>query len=330
MLKYACSLFIALSASAFSSLAATLDARQVDRFIDQMVETHGYDGASLRQMFAQANRIDSVLLAIAKPAERKTWHQYRPIFLTAERIKAGLAFWDANQVTLEQAWSVYGVPPEMIVAVIGVESFYGRNTGSYRVVDALGTLAFHYPKRAEFFHSELVQYLLLAREENIDPLSLTGSYAGAMGLPQFISSSFRRYAVDFDGDRHRDIWNDNADAIGSVANYFYEHGWQRGGPIVTRVRAPHTGAAELVSESLMPDRLLGEFMELGLEPTETVEPDESAVLVELEGEHDNEYWFGFKNFSVITRYNHSAKYAMAVTQLAGSIRDARMRQGSTE
>ncbi|MGH8596469.1 MAG: lytic murein transglycosylase B [Gammaproteobacteria bacterium] len=295
---------------------------EIDKFAAQMQRDHGFDAVSLRNVLSLATRLDSVLAAIAKPAEVKPWYQYRAIFLTPERIKNGVQFLSDNASSVDAAAQQFGIPAEIIVAIIGVETSYGLNAGIYRALDALATLAFHYPKRAIFFRKELEQFLLLAREEQVDPIALKGSYAGAMGIPQFMPSSYRKYAVDFDADGRRDIWDRPADAIGSVANYLYRHGWQPQQPIALPA-APDAGLAEHVSETLELKQTLADFALHGVHPHGQAAANLRAVLVAYEGESAAEYWFGFNNFYVITRYNRSPKYALAVIQLADEIRLAR-------
>jgi membrane-bound lytic murein transglycosylase B len=214
------------------------------------------------------------------------------------------------------------VPAEIIIAIIGVETRYGQHAGRYRVIDSLSTLAFDYPPRSKFFRSELKQYLLMTRDENVDPLSLYGSYAGAMGQPQFISSSYRRYAIDFDGDGKRDIWQNSADAIGSVANYLSIHGWQRGQPVTAQL-TDKPGDASLLNRSLEPYVKVAELTKEGLKLPLALPDNEDVTLMSLEGAKGDEYWLGMNNFYVITRYNHSALYAMAVYQLSQAIRKKR-------
>lgn len=217
--------------------AADYTGANVDEFIAEMTRDYGFASEQLRDLFKQAERKQAILDAISRPAERvKPWKEYRPIFLTDSRVAQGVDFWRENEAALSRAEAEYGVPAEIIVAIIGVETFYGRNTGSHRVIDALSTLGFDYPPRQPFFRQQLKEFLLLTREEQVDPLTLKGSYAGAMGLPQFMPSSFRAYAVDFDGDGHIDIWNNPTDAIGSAASYFKQHGWAAGEPVVARAK----------------------------------------------------------------------------------------------
>lgn len=316
--------FLSLSLCAGNAAADYLARPETQAFIQRMVTQHGFERAELEQVFRQAERKDSILKAISRPAERsKPWYEYRDIFLTSKRIQQGVRFWQANEKTLERAASEYAVAPEIIVAILGVETRYGKNTGSYRVIDALSTLAFDYPPRSRFFGSELEQFLLLAREEGMQPLSLKGSYAGAMGYGQFIPSSFRAYAVDFDGDKRRDIWNNTSDAIGSVANYFARHGWQHDADVITRVEllnGSNPGIDELVNSSLKPEISALELKRVGVSLNATLAASQSPfALFRMQGEESPEYWLGAHNFYVITRYNRSRLYALAVFQLGQAI-----------
>jgi membrane-bound lytic murein transglycosylase B len=298
----------------------------VQTYIDDLVDEHGFAHEELQQLFSDAQRKQSILDAIARPAERTLkWHEYRQIFLKEPRINQGLEFWGQNQAALEAAEQKYGVPPEYVVAIIGVETRYGRVTGSYRAVDALATLGFDYPPRSKFFRGELTHLLLLAREEHVNPRSLKGSYAGAMGLGQFIPSSFRAYAVDFDGDGQRDIWGNTTDAIGSVANYFARHGWRAGGPVVLSATIAGDTADELANASLNLNHTLGELQGRGVKllEGENLAADTQAALFRMELEDTAEYYVGLKNFYVITRYNRSRMYALAVHQLSQAIRQRR-------
>jgi len=301
------------------------DRKDIQLFINEMHEEHAFDKAALETLFSKTRMQPSIIKAISRPAERKPWHDYRPIFITQSRIELGVEFWDKHADLLKQAEEKYGVPPEVIVSIIGVETRYGRHTGSYRVIDSLSTLAFDYPPRSKFFRSELKHYLLMTREENVDPLSLKGSYAGAMGQPQFISSSFRSYAIDFDGDGKRDIWNNPADAIGSVANYFVRHGWKPGDKITQMISpSANTDTALLQEKDLKPSHTIASLREKGFTDIDnTLEGDALAAVINLDGATAPEHWLGLKNFYVITRYNHSALYAMAVFQLSEKIRERR-------
>ena len=298
----------------------------VEPFVEEMRLEYGFDPQHVRQLLAKAERKDSILQAISRPAERvRPWHEYRKIFITDKRIADGVTFWNAHADTLARAEEAYGVEPEVILAIIGVETAYGANKGSHRVIDALTTLGFDYPPRADFFRGQLKSFLVLTREQQVDPLTLTGSYAGAMGYPQFIPSSYQAYAVDFDADGVRDIWNNPVDAIGSAANYFAEHKWQHGQTVAVQA----TVSGDRYAEGFTLDRGLeakisvGELKQLGWTPQ--VELDDATQVMAFEfdaGEH-KQYWLGLNNLHVITRYNRSVMYAMVVHQLADLIREAR-------
>ncbi len=295
---------------------------QTQDFIDEMVRDHGFEPEPLRQWLGQAEKKQNILDAIARPAERtKTWKEYRPIFIVPARIDNGVKFWRENQAALTRAEQEFGVPAEYIVAIIGVETNYGRNTGSHRVIDALATLAFDYPPRAPFFRKELQNYFLLTREQKQDPLKFKGSYAGAMGYGQFMPSSYRSYAVDFDGDGFTDIWGNTTDAIGSVANYFKQHGWQSGQPVVSRVRPEGESGTDAFNSINPPTVTVAEWKKRGYQPISDLSPDAKAVILKLDGQHGEEYWLGLQNFYVITRYNRSHLYSMAVHQLSQLIKE---------
>jgi membrane-bound lytic murein transglycosylase B len=319
---------IALMAAAFWSAQACADPNYAENalaqtVIDELVEEHGFDADALNLVFAAAQRKDRILEAIARPAEKtKAWYEYRSIFVTDKREALGLAFYEKHRDTLLRAERDLGVPAAVIVAVIGVETYYGTHMGDYRVIDALSTLAFDYPKRSTFFTKELKNFLILTRDQGMDPLSLKGSYAGAMGYGQFMPSSYRGYAIDFDGDGVIDIWNNPVDAIGSVANYFKAHRWQAGGSVVYPAQA-----SDEVSDSwfvkgrsdLKPKFTLGEFSAGGLTIEPELDSQIAATAMKFELETGYEYWVGLHNFYVITRYNHSAMYAMSVYQLSEQI-----------
>jgi len=297
----------------------------VKSFINEMVDQHGFDRAYLEGKFASARRLDNVLESIAKPAEKElTWKQYRPIFVTSKRSNKGRKFIKKYRATLERAEKEYGVPVEIIAAIIGVETYYGKHTGKYTVFDSLTTLAFDYPKRSAFFKNELKQFLLLSREENIDIDKMTGSYAGAMGMPQFISSSYRRYAVDFDGDGKRDLWNSVEDVIGSVANYFSEHGWKVGASVTHPVTVENKSVVRK-NNTLKPYATISQLEKQGVKIDAilygNLDYSQLASLLKFEGKRGEEYWLGLKNFYVITRYNHSELYAMAVYQLSEKLKN---------
>ncbi|PCJ38361.1 MAG: lytic murein transglycosylase B [Cellvibrionales bacterium] len=289
-------------------------------FIERMVAEHDVDRAELQALFAGAHYKQSIIDAMTRPAEKvKLWKDYRKIFLTEKRLRQGLQFWREQRSWLEKMQAEFGVPIEYVVAIIGVETYYGRVTGNYRVVDALSTLAFDYPARSPFFTKELEHFLLLAKEQKLDPATLKGSYAGAMGYGQFMPSSYRAYAVDYNDDGVADIWADPADAIGSVANYFVRHGWQRDEGVVVRARIRSDYNAELVNKLVKPKLSLTQLADQGFSPVSEMNADIKAIPLRLQGQAGVEFWLGLQNYYTITRYNHSFRYAMAVTQLAEKI-----------
>ena len=291
---------------------------QRDAVLDKVV-AEGVDRDWAAAVLDEAERKQSILDAISRPAEKtKPWFEYRKIFLTEKRAKEGAEFAAQHAETLADVSAQTGVPASVITAIIGVETFYGRIAGSYRVVDALATLAFDYPRRSPFFTSELENFLVLAYESGRDPLALKGSYAGAMGYGQFMPSSYRAYAKDYDGDGVADIWTSPDDAIASVANYFVRHGWQPGAPVV--VPANDGGApSDIYDGGLKPTVSVGELAQQGFAPREATDVDLLATPLRLEGVDGPEYWLCLENFYVITRYNHSAMYALSVWQLSQEI-----------
>lgn len=312
----------ALSICAWPAAGQSLDAnKEIAPFADEVSSRHGVPRAEIVALLKQATVRQRIIDLMTRPAEGKPWRDYRPIFITEERIAGGVEFYRANAETLRRAEQAYGVLPEVIVAIIGVETYYGERAGKIKVIDALATLAFRYPKRAEFFRKELENYVLLAREEGLPAAQIKGSYAGAMGIPQFIPSSYRHYAVDFNDDRIRDLISNTDDAIGSVASYLAEHGWVAGGPVATPVTVG--GAYEaIVKKGLKPQTTKQAMRASGVVfADDNVPDDENGALLAYEGAAGDEYWVGYKNFYAITRYNHSQLYAMAVHQLAQSIRE---------
>ena len=304
------------------SLAIDLDKPEVEAFIEEMVDEYDFDRDTLRATLSEAEVKQSILDAIAKPAEKTlTWAEYRDIFITPERVTAGANFWREHRETLADISESTGVPEEILVGIIGVETYYGRITGSYRVLDALSTLAFYYPPRAKFFRKELKQYLLLVREEDMAATDATGSYAGAMGRPQFMPSSFRAYAVDSTGDGKRDIWNNWADVAGSIANYFNEHGWKSGQQVTAQATLGGTWAGPVPkpANTLKPTDTISSLSRKGVMFMTELPGDSKGQLLTYEGEDGIEHWVGFHNFFVITRYNRSVMYALAVHQLGQEI-----------
>jgi membrane-bound lytic murein transglycosylase B len=294
----------------------------VVQFVDEMVEQHEFERDALVATLGKARIKQSIVEKISTPAEKKlSWGEYRKIFITPERIKAGTDFWLENRTMLERIHRETGVSVEMIVGIIGVETYYGRITGRDRVLDALATLAFDYPPRQKFFRNELIQFLILAREEEIDPTMPMGSYAGAMGRPQFMPSSFRAYAVDATGDGKRDIWNNWADVAGSVANYFLEHGWRPGEEVTAQATLGHgwSGAIPEPKNTLKPTETVSNLSKKGVIFSTDLNGDSKGELLTYKGDGGTEHWVGFHNFFVITKYNRSVMYALAAYQLGQEI-----------
>jgi len=317
-------LYVAVLILASSGNAEYSGRADVIPFIDEMVSEHNFDRVELEQVFSDARYHAGIIKAISRPAERtKQWYEYRNIFLDQKRIDNGVVFWNVYSNELERAQRIYSVPPEIMVAIIGVETRYGKRAGSYRVLDALSTLGFDYPPRQKFFRNELKEFLLLSREENKEPRVAMGSYAGAMGYGQFMPSSYRAYAVDFDGDGLRDIWDNPVDAIGSVGSYLSQHGWKAGQAIVTRAsKVDDATFAPFANVSLKPQMNVGRWKTKG-ELRSGLADDTSVALFRMQAADTVEYWLGLHNFYVITRYNHSSMYALAVVQLAREISSAR-------
>lgn len=293
---------------------------EVRNFIDSMVSEHAYDRGTLENVLQQATTQESILEAIARPAERtKEWHEYRDIFLTDARVKAGAAFWREHSEALDRISEESGVAVEILVGIIGVETYFGRRTGNYRVLDALATLAFAYPPRSKFFRNELEQFLLLVREEEMEAIDATGSYAGAMGRPQFMPSSYRAYAVDASADGKRDIWTNWPDVIGSVANYFVRHGWRSNNQVVVQASLSNQWRGDPPENTLKPQETVTSLSHQGVLFATNLAGDQQSQLLTLIGDDGEEYWVGFHNFFVITRYNRSVMYALAVHQLGQEI-----------
>ena len=296
-------------------------------FIEKMTSEHNFSEEQLTGWLSLAERQESIIKAMSRPAEKaKPWHEYRRIFVTDKRIERGREFWLENQDTLIKASSEFGVDPAIIVSIIGVETNYGRNVGSYKVIDALTTLAFDYytdiekrESRRKFFTIQLEHLLLLAREQNKDPITLKGSYAGAMGWGQFMPNSYRNYAVDYDNDEFADIWDNPTDAIGSVANYFNKHGWKTGQPVATKAFIEGSIDPSAVNKMTRPKQTIGYFIKEGYRPLDKYSKDTLALPIRLEAKYGDEYWLGLHNFYVIGRYNPRTKYAMAVFQLSQQI-----------
>ena len=298
------------------------------QFIDKMVNKHGFDRQQLQEILSQAKRLDSVLRLMDNQAPTTSvkppsgpngaWLRYRKKFITPDNVQNGVVFWNQYEDALNRAWQVYGVPPEIIVGIIGVETRWGRVMGKTRILDALATLSFNYPRRAEYFSGELETFLLMARDEQDDPLNLKGSFAGAMGYGQFMPSSYKQYAVDFSGDGHINLW-DPVDAIGSVANYFKAHGWVKGDQVAVMAN----GQAPGLPNGFKTKYSISQLAAAGLTPQQPLGNHQQASLLRLDVGTGYQYWYGLPNFYTITRYNHSTHYAMAVWQLGLAVAQAR-------
>ena len=299
------------------------------QFIDKMVNKHGFDRQQLQEILSQAKRLDSVLRLMDNQAPTTSvkppsgpngaWLRYRKKFITPDNVQNGVVFWNQYEDALNRAWQVYGVPPEIIVGIIGVETRWGRVMGKTRILDALATLSFNYPRRAEYFSGELETFLLMARDEQDDPLNLKGSFAGAMGYGQFMPSSYKQYAVDFSGDGHINLW-DPVDAIGSVANYFKAHGWVKGDQVAVMAN----GQAPGLPNGFKTRYSISQLAAAGLTPQQPLGNHQQASLLRLDVGTSYQYWYGLPNFYTITRYNHSTHYAMAVWQLGQAVALARV------
>ena len=318
-------LLLALAASIAAAATPYQKREDVRQFVAEMTERHGFVRAELQLLFSRARYQPEVIRAITPPAEprARSWHAYRALFLTSQRIDAGVRFAEQHREALGRATVLYGVPAEIIVAIIGVETVYGRNTGSYRVIDALTTLAFDYPPRAAFFRSELENFLLYARDAGVEILKLKGSYAGAIGIPQFMPGSYRRYAVDHDGDGKQDLSGSFSDAIGSVANFLKGHGWEAGKPVAFAAQVQGDNYRKLVDAGIKPLYRYGDLPNFGISASGAADAQAPCALIELESAGAaSEYRIGMTNFYVLTRYNRSSLYASAVLDLAQAVKSA--------
>jgi membrane-bound lytic murein transglycosylase B len=323
---FALALALAGQATAAAEPPAYLERKDVAQFIDEMARKHGFTRKELGRVLGQAQFQPAVIKAMERPPESplSSWQVYRAVFLNSQRIEAGVQFWDRHADAIGRAVAEYGVPGEIIVAILGVETVYGRNVGSYRVIDALATLAFDYPKRAEFFREELENYLVFAREMRIDPLAVRGSYAGAIGIPQFMPGSYRRFAVDHDGDGRADLAGSPADAIGSVGNFLRAHGWIRGEPVAFGAQVTGEAWRWLVDGGVIPVHRAGDLLEFGVRPATPLPDEVLCALIELESQGQaSDFRVTLQNFYVLTRYNRSSFYATAVIDLAAELVKAR-------
>jgi membrane-bound lytic murein transglycosylase B len=298
----------------------------VREFVGQMVERHGFDATALLKVFARTRGAPTAIrfMTPPPPGARRSWTEYRDRFVEPFRIREGLRFWREQSDAVARAAERWGVPPEIIVSIIGIETLYGRNTGEFRVMDALTTLAFDYPRRAAYFREELEQFLLLTRESGVDPFEWRGSFAGAVGLPQFMPGSIRRHAVDFDGDGRIDLRGSPVDAIGSVARFLADHGWVPGGTTHYAVTiADEVRARPAVEAGIPPAMTTLGLAALGVTSPQQIDAAEKLSLIDLpDGDAPTRYVLGAHNFWVITRYNRSYFYAMAVIDLAGALKAA--------
>ncbi|MFC4158173.1 lytic murein transglycosylase B [Chitinimonas lacunae] len=300
-----------------------VDRPDVQAFIEELSRDYGFERQQLLDLFDQVVPRPQILAILDRPSTSRPYYEFRPDFVNATRIRLGVQFWREHSELLAAVADRYQIDPEYLVAVLGAETMWGRNTGSFRVLDALSTIAFDYPRRAEYFRKELREFLLLAREDGINPLSLKGSYAGAMGMPQFMPSSFRAYAADWDGDRRHDIWSNPGDTLASVANYFRAHGWHRGAPLVLLAEVQGDAFLPLVDDKFNLHYRVSELAGFGVHAVEPPANDPLAVLAPLETAPGiTHYWLGLQNFYTLTRYNRSTLYAMAVHEMAGAIRAA--------
>ena len=305
------------------NLTAQINQEAVNQFVIDFSKKHDVSVESVKAILDQATYQEEIIAKISRPAEgTMTWGRYRKIFITEERANAGVKFWEENEAALNKVSNDSGVPVEIILGIIGVETYFGRIKGNYKVLDALYTLSFGYPKRSKFFKSELDHFLVLASEENLDAENIKGSYAGAMGYSQFMPSSYRAYAKSFEQDGTRDLMESPEDAIASVANYLKVHRWEKGQPITTKATKTRE-ITKLNKQVLRPKNKVSDYTAIGFESSNALDANLPATMVLLENETETEYWFGMYNFYVITRYNHSKLYAMAVFQLSESILEKR-------
>jgi len=295
----------------------------VKAFVAKAAKETGVSATQIQAWMDGAQYQQSIIDAITRPAEAKPWPDYRAIFIQPKRIAAGVAFWNANEAELNRISQKYGVSPAIIMGILGVETYYGQHTGHYRVLDSLATLGFDYPRRGEFFRKQLIDFIRLAQQDRIDLTEVEGSYAGAVGLPQFIPSSYLAYGVDGDGDGRCDLWHSHADVFASVANYFVKHGWGQGEAVAFPVQVGNAKVADLLNEGrdLKPKTTLDQLRARGVKVPANVDVpgDFKVMLFTLTGPDHVEYWVGLNNFYVITRYNHSVLYAMAVWQLSQAV-----------
>lgn len=317
--------FVGWSTTVFAD-EAFVQRSDVQEFIQQMVQKHGFNKQQLIDLFKQVKIRPQVIKHISKPLEKEPWRLYQMLFVNEWRITHGVEFWDKYKDVLAKAEKTYGVPASIIVATIGIETRYGQKTGEYRVIDSLSNLAFSDSTRAGFFRKELTEFLLLTREQQLDPLKIMGSYAGAIGQPQFMPSSYRYYAVNFSGTGKTDLMNDEVDVIGSIANYYRKHGWAIDEPVAVQAAMIGDRYNYLTRDNPRQALKVSDLPRYGIVPKVKIEHENLKVkVIELDNRFSKEYWLGFRNFDVIKRYNSSDQYAMAVYQLSYYIKTLRSR-----
>lgn len=301
--------------------SALLKHPDVQNFVKELVQSDHFDRAQLQAILTEASYQPHIIESMERPYEKKNWDVYRGLFLTQERLDKGLRFWQRNQKALAQVERDYGVPAEVIVAIVGIETFYGQRQGQYRVLDALTTLAFYYPPRAEYFKKELREFLLLCREQHISAMAYKGSYAGAIGVPQFMPSSYRSFAVGYQGRQYPNLISEDRDVIASVANYFKKHGWTTKQMVVEKALVANKALHEIAMNSKFPNYPFIQLLRAGVKPEASVmyHPHEAGLLA-LVTDAGPEYWLAYPNFFVITQYNSSPQYALAVHLLSQSLR----------
>jgi membrane-bound lytic murein transglycosylase B len=300
---------------------AFTERKDVQQFINSMVKNHGFNKQKLTVLMSDVVLQPQIIESMNKPYEKKSWDAYKQLFLTQQRVQGGIEFWRANQKALARAEKQYGVPANIIVAIIGVETLYGKNQGNYRVIDALSTLAFNYPSRSQFFTKELAEFMLLCKEHNVPPTQYLGSYAGAMGMPQFMPSSYRYYAANFSGHPKKDLMNDNQAVIASVANYFHKHGWLLNQGVAQPAKIVGTQYKHINTTYKTAVYTPQQLSRAGVAPlTASANTPSKAGLIELTTDKGAEYWLAYPNFYVITRYNTSPQYALAVYLLSQQLK----------
>ncbi len=318
-------LFFSITSFLVHADDALLQNTSAQAFIKDMVEHHNFKKQELVSLFKEAKFQSKIISLMDKPYEKKQWDDYKQLFLTQKRIDSGLDFWNENKNTFIEVERKYGVPADIILAILGVETLYGKRQGDYRVLDSLTTLAFNYPKRSEFFTKELKEYLILCREQNVSPTKYYGSYAGAIGMPQFMPSSYRYYAITADSKNGADLMNKNKDVIYSIANYFVKNGWQKGGEVAEPAKITGTNFKKLDTNTKTASYSFADILSKGVKPKiSKKQHPQKAGVIELDTKNGNEYWLGYHNFYVITRYNRSPQYALVVYLLASELQDKKV------